>query len=686
MTVTFATDRRLWLINTPTFGYAARIDADLGVRHVHWGAPISLVTARALAEAAPGSAGGSFEQGPGVAELPVEGGDRFGPAGLIVRFADGARAVEWEYREHEIGEDELAIRLADRFYPLEIVLHYRARGGALERWTSVTNTGAEPITVLRCDSAAWTVPHRPDYRLSHLVGAWNSEFRLRRERLPVAETVLTSRRGITSHHANPWLAVDDGTAGEEHGEVWSAALACSGSWRVTVHRDPGGHTGWTGGTGHEGLVSRLEPGGSRETPIFAGVYTPDGFGAASRAWHDYLRAAVLPYPGESRPVLYNSWEATGFDVDESGQLALAAKAQELGAELFVLDDGWFGARTSDRAGLGDWHPDPRRFPRGLAPLADEVRRLGMRFGLWVEPEMVNPDSDLYREHPDWVLHEPHRRRTEMRHQLVLDLARPEVRDRTHAWLDQLVGELRLDYLKWDCNRPLTEAPDDAYEGQARAVHQIMDRLRADHPGLRIESCAGGGGRADLGILARTDQVWTSDNTDPVDRIAIQHGFAQLFPAQVMSAWVTDSPNVATGRVTPLRFRFHVAMAGVLGLGGDLTAWTPEELAEAARLVARYKIIRPVVQHGSAYRLTGEGALTGVHYVRGDDHVVLAWCPARPFGHSPGPLPLTAVEAGAEYRNLDTGATHSGEELLRRGLPLDLPAGDHASALVRLRRS
>jgi alpha-galactosidase len=501
----------------------------------------------------------------------------------------------------------------------------------------------------------------------------------------VAETVLTSRRGMTSHHANPWLAVDDGTAGEEHGEVWSTALAWSGSWRVTVHRDPGGRTGWTGGSGHEGLVSHLEPGGSQETPVFAGVYTPDGFGAASRAWHDYVRTAVLPHPGELRPVLYNSWEATGFDVEESGQVALAAKAQELGAELFVMDDGWFGARTSDRAGLGDWSPNPRRFPRGLKPLADEVRRLGMRFGLWVEPEMVNPDSDLYREHPDWVLHEPHRRRTEMRHQLVLDLARPDVRDWTHAWLDRLVGELRLDFLKWDCNRPFTEAPDDAYAGHPRAVHEIMDRLRAAHPGLRIESCAGGGGRADLGILARTDQVWPSDNTDPVDRIAIQHGFGQLFPAQVMSAWVTDSPNVATGRVTPLRFRFHVSMAGVLGLGGDLTAWTPGELAEAARLVARYKVVRPVVQHGAAYRLTGEGTLTGVHYARGDEHVILAWCPSRPFGHSPGPLPLTAVEADADYRDLDTGATHSGAALLRRGLPLDLPAGDHASVLVRLRR-
>jgi len=685
MPVAFDPDHRLWLLSGPSQAYAVRLDPELGVRHVHWGAPIGLAAACALAEEPPDPAASSYEQGAGAAELPVEGGARFGPAALIVRFADGTRAVEWEYREHEIDGEHLAVRLADRFYPLEVVLHYRLAAGAIERWTEVVNTGTAELTVLRCDSAAWTAPTRPGgYRLSHLTGAWNSEFRLRRAELPVAETVLTSRRGVTSHHANPWLAVDDGTAGEEHGEVWSTTLAWSGSWRVTIHRDPGGRTQWIGGFGHEGLIYPIHPGTSLRTPVFAGVYVPDGFGAAGRTWHDYVRKAVLPHPDELRPVLYNSWEATGFDVEESGQIAQAAKAAALGVELFVMDDGWFGARTSERAGLGDWFPNPRRFPRGLKPLADEVRRLGMRFGLWVEPEMVNPDSDLYRDHPDWVLHQPHRRRTEMRHQLVLDLSRPDVREWTHAWLDGLVGELGLDFLKWDCNRPLTEAPDEAYLGHARAVHQIMDRLRAGHPGLRIESCAGGGGRADLGILARTDQVWPSDNTDPVDRIAIQRGFAQVFPAQVMSAWVTDSPNVTTGRSTPLRFRFHVSMAGVLGLGGDLTAWTPDELAEAAELVAAYKKIRPVVQHGAAYRLAGDGTLTGVQYVLGDELVILAWCPTRPYGHTPGPLKLITTDGS--YVDLDTGAVRSGAALRTRGLPLDLPAGDHASALVRLRRT
>jgi alpha-galactosidase len=401
---------------------------------------------------------------------------------------------------------------------------------------------------------------------------------------------------------------------------------------------------------------------------------------------------VLSHPDETRPVLYNSWEATGFDVDEAGQMALAARAASLGVELFVMDDGWFGARSSEHVGLGDWVPNPERFPTGLRPLVAKVRRLGMRFGLWVEPEMVNPDSDLYRAHPDWVLHMANRDRTEMRHQLVLNLARPDAAEWTHAWLDRLVAEHDIDFLKWDANRPFTEAgwpghgdPDRLWIEHTRTVYRIMDRLRADHPGLRIEACAGGGGRADLGILARTDQVWTSDNTDPVDRIGMQHGFSQLYPAQVMGAWVTDSPNLATARRTPLRFRFHVAMAGVLGIGGDLTAWTEEELKEAAELVAAYKRVRPVVQHGAPYRLRGDGTLTGVEYVHSDEHVVLAWCPTRPYGHQPAPLRLAAVRPEAVYRDLDTGATYPGGVLLHSGLPLDLPPGDHASALVHLGR-
>ncbi|RAK26191.1 alpha-galactosidase [Actinoplanes lutulentus] len=688
----YVPEQRLWLLHTPSTVYAVGLDDDDNVRHLHWGARLTEAQIGELARRAPAE-GSSFDTAGGPEEFGAEGGARFGPPSLQVRFADGSRGVEWRYAGHDTDDGHLSIHLDDRHYPLRVTLHYRVHDDSdvIERWTSIANTGKK-IVIQRCDSAAWTLPHRGSYRMSHLVGGWNSEFRLRRTDVPVAETVFTSRTGLTSHQANPWLALDDGSASEEHGEVWSTALAWSGSWRITLHRGPTGRTTWTGGHGHEGLTWTLDKGETLRTPVYAGLYTAGGFGAASRAWHAYVSRHVLAQPAETRPVLYNSWEATGFDVDEAGQTALAARAARLGVELFVVDDGWFGKRVNDHAGLGDWTPNPDRFPHGLRPLADEVHRLGMLFGLWVEPEMVNPDSDLYRAHPDWVLHTAHRGRTEMRNQLVLNLARPDTAAWAHAWLDRLVADNDIDFLKWDANRAFTEAgwpghadPDRLWLDHTRAVYQIMDRLRADHPRLRIEACSGGGGRADLGILARTDQVWTSDNTDPVDRIGIQDGFSQLFPAQVMGAWVTDSPNVATARRTPLRFRFHVAMAGALGIGGDLTTWPETELKEAAELIEVYKRIRPAVQHGTAYRMAGDGTLSAVGYAYQDQFVVLAWCPSRPFGHDPAPLRLTALDPAAFYRDTESGAVHSGAVLRESGLLLDLPKGDHASAVVQLIR-
>ncbi|MFJ7959971.1 alpha-galactosidase [Streptomyces sp. NPDC096319] len=697
--VSFDPDHGIAVLRTPNSLYALRLAADGSPRHLSWGPPVDTSTLAEVPDAV-SPAASSFESDAAADELAPQTGARFGPAGLQVRFADGTRGAQWRFAGHRVDGGELRLLLDDRHRPLRAALCYRVRSDTdvIERWTELTHTGPadappDPITVDRLDSASWTAPSLPDYRLSHLVGGWNSEFRLQRDRLPVAETVLTSRRGLTGHHASPWLALDDGTAAEDRGEVWSTALAWSGSWRVTVHRDPGGRTTWTGGFGHEGLQWTLRPGETLRTPVYAGLYTAHGFGAASRAWHQYVRAHVLPEPERDRPVLYNSWEATGFEVDEAGQIRLARLASRVGAELFVLDDGWFGTRRDDRSGLGDWTPRPEAFPRGLRPLVDEVHGLGMEFGLWVEPEMVNRDSALYRAHPEWVLHSPRLDATELRNQLVLNFARPEVEAWAAETLDRLVRENDVDWLKWDANRAFTEAgwdghpdPDRLWIDHTRAVHRVMDGLRAAHPGLRIEACAGGGGRVDLGVLARTDQAWTSDNTDPVDRIGIQHGFGQLFPAQAMAAWVTDSPNTATGRRTPLRFRFHVAMAGALGLGGDLTSWSEEELAETAELVAVYKEIRPLVQRGLQYRVA-EGPVTAVHYAAPDDseHALLTWRPTTRFGHPAAPVRLPALDPGARYRDLDSDRVHSGAALVRHGIDPRLPAGDHAGSLIRLRR-
>lgn len=702
--ISFAPETGVWLLCTPRTSYALRIDGSGAPCHLAWGPRLTLAEAQELATS-PAPHPSSFEGRPPVGEeLPVDGGARYGTPSLQVRFADGTRAFEWEavgHRVHEPtpGSTELALEFRDRHYPLAITLHYRVHddGDVIERWSVLRNTGDEAVVLLRADSAAWTLPARDDYRLSHVTGQWSAETQLHRDRVPFGETTLTSRRGITSHHANPWVMLDAGDATEDHGQVWSAALAWSGSWRVTVQRTHDGRAGFTGGAGHDGMAQPLGPGEEFTTPRHAGLFADGGFGATSRAWHAYVLTHVLPHADEIRPVLYNSWEATGFDVDEAGQKALAARAAALGAELYVMDDGWFGARRGEGTGLGDWTPSPDRFPKGLTPLVREVHRLGMGFGLWVEPEMVSPDSDLYREHPDWVLHFPHRTRTELRGQLVLNFARRDVADWAYGWLTRLVGDHGIDFLKWDMNRAFSEAgwPDQAGGAErlgtayVHRLYDVIDRLRADHPGLRIEACSGGGGRVDLGMLSRSDQAWASDNTDAADRVSIQHGYGQIYPARTMAAWVTDVPNQLTARSVPLRFRFHVAMAGVLGLGGDLTRWTDEELAEGAALVAEYKRVRHLVQHGTLHRPRGpvDDGPAAVQYTAADggEALLLVWRRAPRHGAARPSLRLAGLDPSARYRDARTGAVHSAAVLSGYGVRPELPPGDWASAAVHLVR-
>ncbi|HEX9338011.1 MAG TPA: glycoside hydrolase family 36 N-terminal domain-containing protein, partial [Pseudonocardiaceae bacterium] len=301
--ITFAAADRLWLLRTPNSAYALRLAEDDTPQHVYWGPALDLADVIALP--AHNSRTSSFETLPDPDELTVGAGPRFGPPSLAVRYADGTAAVEWIYEGYDVDGLHLAVRLADRHYPLSVVLHYRLHDDSdvIDRWTTVRNTADdEAVTLVRLDSAAWHLPIRPDYRVSHVAGGWSYECQLHRVTVPVAETVFTSRRGITSHQANPWLMLDAGDADEAHGEVWSAALAWSGSWRITLHRDPTGRASWTGGFGHDGTTWQLAAGESLDTPVFAGAYTTGGFGAASRTWHAYTRQAVLRHQDEVRPV------------------------------------------------------------------------------------------------------------------------------------------------------------------------------------------------------------------------------------------------------------------------------------------------------------------------------------------------------------------------------------------------
>jgi alpha-galactosidase len=383
-----------------------------------------------------------------------------------------------------------------------------------------------------------------------------------------------------------------------------------------------------------------------------------------------------------RPILYNSWEATYFGITEANQIELAQKAAAIGVELFCLDDGWFGGRRNDTAGLGDWTVSPDVFPNGLKPLISEVNRLGMDFGLWVEPEMVNPDSDLYRAHPDWVLHFPGRPRTEARCQLILDYGRSEVVEHIFNALDGLLAQYNIAFIKWDMNRNVSEPGSVVgkaiWQAHVAGVHGIIDRLRAKYPHLTIESCSGGGGRVDLGILARTDQVWTSDNTDALDRLHIQEGFSLAYPARVMTAWVTHEKNHQTGRFHELSTRFDVAMRGALGIGASLNALSDSELKAYASYIAFYKRIRHIVQGGDLYRLERleEAGASTILYVLPDgrEAVYSVVVHSHKLGQFRRMVPLKGLTPSVTYEVLDrfekVRYTATGYELMVQGIPGD----------------
>jgi alpha-galactosidase len=579
--------------------------------------------------------------------------------------------------------------------------------GILRKQARIRNRTSQVVTVESAQAGVWYLPAGDGYRLSYLAGRWGGETLLVQEDIHPGIKLLESRRGVaTSNQMNPWFAIDGrDRATEGQGRVWFGALAWSGSWRIAVEQTPQQQVRVTGGYNTFDFSYPLKPGNSLTTPAFYAGYTEGGFGEASRILHAFERTAILPRASVARPrpVLYNSWEATGFKVDEAGQKALADLAARLGVERFVMDDGWFGARNSSKAGLGDWTPNPAKFPGGLAPLIAHVRRLGMDFGLWVEPEMVNPDSDLYRAHPDWVVNFPGRPRSEARNQLVLNLARDEVKEYVFSALDSLLSKHDISFLKWDANRHFSEPgwPERPASEQRMLwvqytanYYEIIDRLRARHPSLEIESCSSGGGRVDLGILSRTDQVWTSDNTDAFDRLLIQDGFSRAYTPRVMMAWVTDVPNF-NGRTTPLQFRFLVAMMGSLGLGANLRTWPEADLAYAGRMIAFYKTIRATVQDGRLYRLAlpGGRGVTATQYVSLDGHqsVVFAFLQAQQHGRPQPTLPLDGLDPDAVYRvwSLDGKVgekleTASGAFLRAHGLTFEL-TGDFDSTAVVLER-
>jgi alpha-galactosidase len=521
-----------------------------------------------------------------------------------VSLAD-ARAVRLQPGSiRQISDAGMILHACDHTLGLQAEMEIRIAQGVLHMCTRMRNGGQNRILLLRC--AALLLP-LPDWAAETVCahGAWAREGHEARGPIEAGLTGKAARLGRSGFGGPPGLIVCAIGTNDTTGRALAVQLAWSGSHRVQAERLRDGACEVCAEALYEPGEIVLEPGAIFETPEALAVVSGQGFDGLRDGWHALARRLARPVQlPVARPVHFNTWEARYFDFDEASLIALAGEAAQLGIERFVLDDGWFAGRRNDTTSLGDWTPDPQRFPNGLGPLIRAVNAHGMSFGLWVEPEMVSRESSLYRAHPDWVLGYPDERAPTGRNQLVLDLANPEVREFLFGALSDLLGPGGIDYLKWDCNRELYPA---SHDGRMRATAQIhglyalLDRLQAAFPHVDIESCASGGGRIDFGILARVMRFWASDATDALDRIRIQDTLSRFIPTEMTGSHVGPSPNPITGRAFPMAFRGLVSLFGHLGVELDPAKLSEDDRAILARIITLHKKIRPLLQEG-VYRV------------------------------------------------------------------------------------
>ena len=628
----------VFILETENTHYVMAVDCTGVLGHEHWGRKCADVNDYKSTYTSWDKNSNHSARDYGKTEYIPYGGTCYRTPALVVTYADKCREAQLLYKDFEVtfeNEDTflLEIILEDKHYGLEASLFYRLREGTdvIERFVKLRNKSENVITLNKVASGEFNLPSLRPYSSTNFNGSWAAEFY--REDTAVKNGVLTyeNRKGGSNHTHNPVFILSQ-NATEDEGDVFFGALAWSGNYKVEIARDFTGRTRAVIGINDFDFSYTLKPGEEFDAPSVYCGYTK-GFSEMSNQMNAYAVEHILPksFNKAPLPVLYNSWEATFFDVSCEGQQKLAELAADIGCELFVMDDGWFGERKDDWAGLGDWYVNKVKFPNGLKPLIDKVKSLGMRFGLWFEPEMVNPDSDLFRTHPEWAYHYDTRDADLLRHQLVLNLTKPEVQEFVFRVMDDMLCEYDISYIKWDMNRAYSqtggenlENPQELWYRHVKAVYEIADRLKEKHPGLQLECCASGGGRVDYGALSHFDMVWTSDNTDPIDRLEIQHGFSLLYPIKCMRAWVTDTNRGSRPR--DFDYRFNVTMQGSLSIGGNLLKYNEEELELHRRYIALYKEIRETVQFGKLYRLADfeNDHLYANQYVK-DNQSVLFLC-------------------------------------------------------------
>ena len=518
------------------------------------------------------------------------------------------------FATEESGCSTLEITMYDKYADIEVVLIYTAfdKLDVITRSAVITNKSEKPFKITRALSAC--VDFDTDKMdMITLNGSWARERAVERCRLHHGKQLVDSCRGESSHQNNPFVALCDNNADEDKGEVFGFNFVYSGNFyaqaEVTQHKK----TRFLMGINPLDFEWLLEKGESFTCPEVVMVHSDEGIGKMSRTFHDLYRNNLIrgEYKDKRRPILINNWEATYFNFDTDKLIDIAKEASKLGIEMLVMDDGWFGHRDSDNSSLGDWFVYEKKLKGGLKYLVDEVNKLGMKFGIWFEPEMISPDSELYKAHPDWAIQIKGRPLTLCREQYVLDYSRKEVRDHVYGMMKKILDSANIEYIKWDMNRQLTEVGSATLPAERQrelwhryvlGVYDLMDRLTTDDPHILLENCSGGGARFDPGMLYYSPQIWCSDDTDAIERLKIQHGTSMCYPCSAMGAHVSDCPNHTVGRNTPFKTRGHVAMVGTFGYELDVTRIPQEDRDAIPAQIEEFNKFNKLVRTGDHYRI------------------------------------------------------------------------------------
>ncbi len=651
-------------------------------------------------------------------EFPGNNVGDYRESAIEVLDANGSRAVAFFYKEHRIyqgkpklcglpatfGTDAdcmtLEIVAEDPVLGMEATLLYSifADNDAIVRSVQIKNQSKQPIALTKIMSMSIDMD-QIDYKMLTLHGSWARERQMEYRDIGYGKQSVGSIRGESSHQEHPFVGLVSEKADQEHGEVYGFHFVYSGNFLAQVEKNQFDSLRVVMGIHPQNFCYQLQPGEKFTAPETVLVYSAEGIGGMTRNYHDLYRNHLIrsTYKDKKRPILINNWEATYFDFDTEKLLAIAREAKKSGIEMLVMDDGWFGNRNDDSTSLGDWQVNEEKLKGGLKYLVDEVNRIGLKFGIWFEPEMISPDSALYKKHPDWAIAVPDRTPCRSRNQFVLDLSRPEVLDYVYNCVAEILRSANIEYVKWDMNRQLSDI-GSTYLGKENqgelmhryvlAVYELQERLTQEFPNLLLENCSGGGARFDPGMLYYSPQIWCSDDTDAIERLTIQEGTALLYPLSTMGAHVSDCPNHTVGRNTPFTTRGHVALAGTFGYELDITKIPQEDRNQIPEQIALYHKYNDLIRTGDYYRIAScrENHYYDCYEVVSKDKsealITYVQVLNRPNHHSRR-IRIPGLAPEKTYRIEGDNRTYQGSTLAHAGINIQNPWGDFKSLLIHI---